>query len=125
MMNPNPSSDARALVLAGPALALLATVFCLATEVVGRLLGGGAGSVQPSGSSSRRSLASYGGGFAAGVLGNFRSLRTPRESGERFGWATRNVHYAWRRDLEEHEFQGQYPGAPRRRKPMSGCTKTP
>ena len=37
MTNPNPSRGARALVLAGPAFAFLATVFCLVTGTRRRL----------------------------------------------------------------------------------------
>ena len=111
MTNRNPSGRARALVLAGPALALLFTVFCLVT---------GTG-LRPLGSvwfcavlwSFLTALAGVlWRGFRHGDWSAFNRYEFPGENGERFDWSTRTGRYAHLRDLEEQELHGHDPNAP-------------
>ena len=110
MTNRNPSGDARALVLAGPGLALLATVFCLVN-----------GTVLPLGGiwfwaalwSFLTALAHVlWRGFRHGDWSGLNRYELSGENGERFDWATKTGRYAWLRDLEDEELHGHDPGAP-------------
>ena len=107
MTNHNPSSAARALVLAGPALALLTTVFRLVTGTVLPLGGVWFGAA----------LWTF---LAALAFVLWRGLRHgdwsaisryefAEDNGERFDWATRTGRYAHLRDLEEQELHRHDP----------------
>ena len=111
MTKNNPSRGARALVLAGPALALLSTVFSLASGSGVRFLRG-----VWIGAALWTFLAALAHvlwrGFRHGDWSAFNRHELPEGNGERFDWATKTGRYAWRRDLEEQELHGHDPDAP-------------
>ncbi len=111
MTNRNPSGLTRALVLAGPALALLATVFCLLTGNGVRFLRDVwfAAALWSFVTALAHVLWL---GFRHGDWSAFNRHELPEGDGERFDWATKTGRYAWRRDLEEQELHGHDPGAP-------------
>ena len=112
MSNRNPSLYTRALVLAGPVLALLATICSLA-----------AGSIV---SASLWAVWAWAAlwcllmalpcvlwrGFRGGDWSAFGRYELPDGDGDRFDWATRTGRYAWRRDDEQNELHAHddYPG---------------
>ena len=111
MTNRNPSGLTRALVLAGPAFALLFTVFALTTGNGVRFLRG-----VWLGAALWTFLAALAHvlwrGFRHGDWSAFNRHELPEEDGERFDWATKTGRYAWLRDLEDEELHGHDPGAP-------------
>ena len=116
MRNDNPSGGAgrraRALVLAGPALALLFTVFCITTGIGLRYLCG-----VWFWAALWCFLAALAGALWRAFRGDrsaFRCYEFPRESADRFDWSTRTGRYAWRRDYEEggHEGEGFHDHGP-------------
>ena len=105
----NPSRAARAFVLSGPALAFLATVFCLASgSGVGFIRGIWFGAALWSLLTALACVLWR--GFRHGDWSAFNRYELPDGRGERFDWATRTGRYAWRRDLEEQELHGHDPG---------------
>ena len=111
MTNHDPSRGARALVLTGPALALLATMICLFSGSGLRLLGGiwFAAALWSFFTALAHVLWR---GFRHGDWSAFNRHELPEENGERFDWATKTGRYAWRRDLEDEELHGHDQGAP-------------
>ena len=111
LTNPYPSRGARTLVLAGPALALLATVFAFATGTGLRFLCG-----IWFAAALWTFLAALAGvlwrGFRHGDWSSLNSYELPEENGDRFDSATRTGRYAWLHDLEDEELHGHDPGAP-------------
>ncbi len=113
MSDPNPSPYARALVLAGPALALLATILSLAA-------GAGSGLRLPVAVWFCAALwclltalpCVLWRGFRHGDWSAFKRYELPDDHGERFDWTTRTGRYAWRRELEEQELHGHDPDFP-------------
>ena len=99
MKNQKPSAAARVIVLAGPALALLYTLFTLTGGNDFRFIPG------------VWFLAAIWSFLTAlaGVLWRtfhgdwtaFTGYTLPEENAEQFDWATRTGRYAWRRDYEE------------------------
>ena len=111
MTNHNPSRSDRTLVLAGPALALLATVFCLLTGTGLRLLGGiwFAAALWSFVTALAHVLWR---GFRYGDWSAFGRYEFTGDDGERFDWATKTGRYAWSRDLEDEKLHGHDPDAP-------------
>ena len=104
---------ARALVLAGPALALLFTVFCITTGIGLRYLCGvWFWAVIWTFSSALAGVLWR--GIRHGDWSAFRRYEFPEDDGERFDWSTRTGRYAWRRDYEEggHEGEGFHDHGP-------------
>ena len=102
MTKNNPSDGTRAFVLAGPAAALLFTVFSVAT-------GTGVGFIDDVWfwaalwiSFCALSCVLWR-GFRHGDWSAFKRYELPDDHGERFDWATRTGRYAHLRDLEEQE----------------------
>ena len=113
MTNPNPSGSARALVLAGPTLALIFTVFALTTGTGVRFICG-----VWLGAALWSFLTALAGvlwrGFRHGDWSAaFNRHELPEGDGERFDWATRTGRYAHLRDFEDHDLhEGDHgPGA--------------
>ena len=111
MTNPKPSRGERLLVLAGPGLALLATILSLA-----------AGSdLSPLGAVwvcatlwcllTALSCVLWR-GFRGGDWSAFGRYELPDGREERFDWSSRTGRYDWRRELEEQELHGHDPDAP-------------
>ncbi len=108
MTDHNPSRGARALVLAGPALTLLFTVFASATGTGAGFIGDvWTGSVLWCLLSALSCVLWR--GFRHGDWTAFKRYELPDENGERFDWATRSGRYAHLRDLEEQELHGHDP----------------
>ena len=108
MRNDNPSGGAgrraRAIVLAGPALAFLFTLFVLVSGSGARFLFG-----VWFWAALWCFLAALTGALWRAFRGDnsaFKRYEFPRESADRFDWSTRTGRYAWRRDIEEQEFHG-------------------
>ena len=112
MSNRKPSRYARSLVLAGPALALLATLLSPAT---------GSG-LRPPGAVwacaahlwcplTALSCVLWR-GFRHGDWSAFHRCELPDGRDEDFEWSARTGRYAWRRELEEQELFGQDLDAP-------------
>ena len=104
---------ARALVLAGPALALLFTVFCITTGIGLRYLCGvWFWAVIWIFSSALMGVLWR--GIRHGDWSAFRRYEFPEDDGERFDWSTQTGRYAWRRDYEEggHEGEGFHDHGP-------------
>ena len=107
MTNPNPSGAAQVFVLAGPALALLFTVFAFAT---------GVGFIRSVwfGAALWSFLTAFScvlwRGFRHGDWSAFNRYEFAEENGERFDWATKTGRYAHLHDLEEQELHGHDPG---------------
>ena len=111
MTDHDPSRGARTLVLAGPALALVATVFCLLTGTGLRFLRGvWLGAALWSFVTALAHVLWR--GFRHGDWSAFNRHELPEGDGERFDWATKTGRYAWRRDLEDEELHGHDPGVP-------------
>ena len=111
MTNQNPSCGARAFVLAGPALALLFTVFSVATGTgVGFISGVWFCAALWSNFCALSSVLWR--GFRHGDWSAFSRHELPDGRCERFDWATRTGRYAWRRELEEQELHGHDPCPP-------------
>ena len=111
MSEPNPSRYTRALVLAGPALALLATILSLAAGIGLRPLG--AVWVCSALWSLLTALSCVlWRGFRHGDWPPCTRYRLPDGRDERFDWASRTGRYAWRRELEERELHDHGPGVP-------------
>ena len=104
MTDYNPSGLTRALALAGPALALLFTVFALTTGT-----GVGLGGVWFC-AMVWTLLTAFAGilwrGFRYGDWSAISRYELPEENGERFDWSTRTGRYVHLRDLEEQELHG-------------------
>ena len=108
MSDPNPSISrrARAFVLGGPALALVATVFAAITGIGVRRLGGiwfwaGIWTVLAALSCVLRQ------GFRHGDWSAFGGHKLPEDSGDRFDWATKTGRYAWLRDAEDGDLHDE------------------
>ena len=106
--NPSPSRRAGVLVLAGPGLALLATILSLAAGI----------SLCPPGAiwaiAALWSLLTalscvLWRGFRHGDWTAFHRHELPDGREEDFEWSARTGRYAWRRELEEQELFGQDP----------------
>ena len=110
MTKNNPSVGARALVLAGPALAFLFTVFCLLTGTVLPFGGVWFGAVLWSFLTALSCVLWR--GFRHEDWSAFGRYELPDGRDERFDWATRTGRYAWRRELEEQELHGHDPSDP-------------
>ena len=112
MTNHNPSGAAQVFVLAGPALALLFTVFALTTGNGVRFLRG-----VWLGAALWTFLAALAlvlwRGFRYGDWSAFGRYEFPEGNGEQFDWATRTGRYAHLRDFEDHDLhEGDHgPGA--------------
>ena len=104
MTNHDPSRGARALVLAGPAFSLVATVFSLVTGTGLPL--GGVWFVAGLWTFLAALAHILWRAFRYGDWSAFGSYEFTGDDGERFDWATRTGRYAWRRDLEEQELHG-------------------
>ena len=108
MTDPKPSRSARLLVLAGPILALLATILSLATGIGLRPLGAAWAC-----SALWCLLTAFPcvlwRGFRHGDWSAFHRYELPDGKEEDFEWSSRTGRYAWRRELEEQELFGQDP----------------
>ena len=111
MTNRNPSRSARALLLAGPTLALSATICSLATGSGLRHLGIVWACAALWSLLTALSCVLWR-GLRHGDWSAFGRYELPDARGERFDWATRTGRYAWRRDDEERELHAHddYPG---------------
>ena len=111
MTNSNPSGLTRALVLAGPALALLATVFCLLTGNGVRFLRDVwfAAALWSFVTALAHVLWL---GFRHGDWSAFNRHELPEGDGERFDWATKTGRYAWRREPGRAGASRSRPGRP-------------
>ena len=110
MTNPEPSRGERLLVLAGPALALLATICSLAAGSSLRILGAVWACAAFWCLLTALSCVLWR-GFRHGDWTAFTRYRLPGGRGERFDWSTRTGRYAWRREIEEQELHGHDPGS--------------
>ena len=108
MTNLNPSRYARALVLAGPVLALLATILLLAAESGLRQLGF-FWACSALWSLLTALLCVLWRGFRSGDWTAFHRHELPDGREECFEWSARTGRYAWRREQEEQELFGQDP----------------
>ena len=111
MSNRNPSRYARALVLAGPALAFLATILSLAAGSGLRLLGVVWFCAALWCLLTALSCVLWR-GFRGGDWTAFKRYRLPDGREERFEWSSRTGRYDWRRELEKQELHGHDPGFP-------------
>ena len=111
MSNRKPSRYTRALVLAGPALALLATIFSLAAGIGLRPLAAAWACSALWSLLTALSCALWR-GFRRGDWTAFHRYELPDGKEEDFEWSARTGRYAWRRDVEEEELFGQDPDAP-------------
>ncbi len=111
MTNWNPFRSTRVLVLAGPILALLATILSLAAGSGLRHLGAAWAC-----SALWCLLTAFScvlwRGFRRGDWTAFHRHELPDGREEDFEWSARTGRYAWRRDAEEEELFGQDPDAP-------------
>ena len=110
MTDYNPSGLIRALVLAGPVLALLTTMFCLVTGSGLRLLGS-IWFVAALWTFLAVLAHVLWQGFHRGDWSGLNRYEFPEGNSERFDWAKRTDRYAWLRDLEEQELHGHDLGA--------------
>ena len=108
MTNWNPSRSTRALVLAGPALALLATILSLAAGIGLRPLGAVWAFAALWSLLTALSCVLWR-GFRHGDWSAFHRYELPDGKEEDFEWSSRTGRYAWRRELEEQELFGQDP----------------
>ena len=110
MSNRKPSRYTRALVLAGPALALLATILSLAAGIGLRPLWAvWACAVLWSLLTALPCVLWR--GFRHGDWSAFHRYELPDGKEEDFEWSARTGRYTWRRDVEEEELFGQDPDA--------------
>ncbi|MCY3824187.1 MAG: hypothetical protein OXG62_09990 [Nitrospinae bacterium] len=110
MTKRNPSKAARAIVLGGPALALLFTLYVLVSGSGARLL-----FTVWFWAVLWTFLTALAGAVWRAFQGDcsaFTGYELPEGDGDRFDWATRTGRYAWRRDDEERELHvhDDYPG---------------
>ncbi|MCY4383783.1 MAG: hypothetical protein OXE44_11605 [Nitrospinae bacterium] len=111
MSDPNPSPYTRALVLAGPTLALIATILSLAAGSGLRLLWAVWFCAALWCLLTALPCVLWR-GFRHGDWSAFKRYELPDDHGERFDWTTRTGRYSWRRELEEQELHGHDPDAP-------------
>ncbi len=111
MSEPNPSRCTRTLVLAGPALALLATILSLAAGSGLRLLWAVWFCAALWCLLTALPCVLWR-GFRHGDWTAFTRYRLPDGRDERFDWLARTGRYAWRRELEEQELHGHDPDFP-------------
>ena len=111
MSNRKPSRYTRALVLAGPALALLATILSLAAGSGLRPLWAVWACAALWCLLTALSCVLWR-GFRRGDWTAFHRYELPDGKEEDFEWSARTGRYAWRRDVEEDELFGQDPDAP-------------
>ena len=111
MNNRNPSRYTRALVLAGPGAALLATICSLAAGSGLRLLGA-VWACAALWSLLTALPCVLWRGFRHGDWSAFARYELPDGREERFEWSSRTGRYAWRRDDEERELHGHDPDFP-------------
>ena len=111
MSDKNPSRYTRALILAGPGTALLATILSLAAGSGLRLLGAVWACAALWCLFTALSCVLWR-GFRHGDWTAFNRYRLPDGREERFEWSTRTGRHAWRRELEEQEIHGHDPGFP-------------
>jgi len=110
MKKQKPSAAARVLILGGPALALLFTLYVLVSGSGARLL-----FTVWFWAVLWTFLAALAGALWRAFQGDrsaFTGYELPEGDGDRFDWATRTGRYAWRRDDEERELHAHddYPG---------------
>ena len=110
MTKRNPSKAAQAIVLGGPALALLFTLYVLVSGSGARLL-----FTVWFWAVLWTFLTALAGAVWRAFQGDcsaFTGYELPEGDGDRFDWATRTGRYAWRRDDEERELHAHddYPG---------------
>ena len=108
MTKRNPSRYTRAIVLAGPATALLATILALAAGIGLRHLGA-VWACAALWSLLTALTCVLWRGFRRGDWSAFTRYRLPDGRDEDFEWSSRTGRYAWRRELEEEELFGQDP----------------
>ena len=110
MRNDNPSGGAgrraRALVLGGPLLAFLFTLFVLVSGSGARFLFG-VWFCAVLWTFSSALMGVLWRGIRHGDWSAFRRYEFPEDDGERFDWSTRTGRYAWRRDYEEGGHEGE------------------
>ena len=111
MSNRKPSRYTRALVFAGPALALLATILSLAAGIGLRPLWA-VWACAALWSLLTALLCLLWRGFRHGDWTAFHRYELPDGKEEDFEWSARTGRYAWRRDAEEEELFGQDPDIP-------------
>ena len=111
MSNQIPSRSARVLVLAGPALAFLATILLLAAGIGLRPLGAVWTCAALWCLLTAFSCVLWR-GFRHGDWSAFARYELPDGREEDFEWSARTGRYAWRRDVEEEELFGQDPDIP-------------
>ncbi len=111
MSNRKPSRYTRALVFAGPALALLATILSLAAGIGLRPLGFIWACAALWSLLTAFSCVLWR-GFRHGDWSAFARYELPDGREEDFEWSARTGRYAWRRDVEEEELFGQDPDIP-------------
>ena len=111
MTDPKPSRSARLLVLAGPALALLATILYLAAGIGLRPLGVVWVCAALWSLLTALSCVLWR-GFRHGDWSAFHRHELSDGRDEDFEWSARTGRYAWRRDAEEEELFGQDPDIP-------------
>ena len=105
MTDSKPSSSARAFVFAGPVLAFFITVFSLTTGLGLRMIGGVWFWATLWTVCAALACALWR-GLRHGDWSAFSRYEFSGENGDRFDWATRTGRYAWRRDIDEQEFNG-------------------
>ena len=108
MTNWNPSRSTRALVLAGPILALLATILSLVAGIGLRPLGAVWAFAALWCLLTALSCVLWR-GFRRGDWSAFHRYELPDGKEEDFEWSSRTGRYAWRREQEEQELFGQDP----------------
>ena len=108
MTNQYPSRGASAFVLAGPATALLFTVFSLATGTGPGIIGGAWFCAALWSSFCALSCVLWR-GFRHSDWSAFKRYELPDDRGERFDWITRTGRYSHLRDLDEQELHGHDP----------------
>ena len=111
MTNPKPSRGERLLVLAGPGLALLATILSLAAGNGLRHLGA-VWACAALWCLLTALLCALWRGFRHGDWTAFARYELPYGREERFEWSSRTGRYAWRREVEDQEIHGHDPGFP-------------
>ena len=111
MSGQNPSPYTRALVLAGPTLAFLATILSLAAGSGLRLLWTVWFCAALWCLLTALPCVLWR-GFRHVDWAAFARYRLPDGREERFDWSSRTGRYAWRRELEEQELHGHDPDFP-------------
>ena len=111
MTNPKPSRGERLFVLAGPGLALLATILSLVAGSGLRLLWAVWACAALWSLLTALSCVLWR-GFRHGDWTAFARYELPDGREERFEWSTRTGRYAWRREVEDQELHEHGPDAP-------------